>query len=525
MGLRHFFKGPEDMTRDQEKDILELNGVVLKENSDQAMQRKLKFGKFSAYAQQQAHGKKELSPRIRKHVAKDYSGGSSDPYSGVSDPGSSYRQRNGYASNEDTNSQYPKKDSGAGYRNQGGRSSSQRGNQGHRDYGRPSTGYSHPYASQNADVASYSAPALGNGHSGAPNSSSSDSYSPSTQSSYRTRRERLDGPDPSKYDPYGPESGKSGELDEGSISGGHRQQQLQQQEKDAGQQSYDPYAQQESDTQTIETDFNSYPNADGKDQAQKYKPFLETQNESQEQNEQAYDSEEEEVNRIVRQTKDVRQATVQSSGNILRNLREADDSATNTMGTLGAQREKMYHMEHNVNLMDTQQRFLDEHIKELEHYNRGLFHIKASNPFTRKSRKKAAERKFLMEREADRDRDSQLNGKLQKSQRAILDQMDGDEPGPDVVHSELKDKEDYEHRVKAASKYLMDDHDGEDEKMEVEYSRNIDEAHKLAANLHSKANTIAQEIESQNRGLSEISEKVNKVDDKMSLSTNRIRGI
>lgn len=106
-----------------------------------------------------------------------------------------------------------------------------------------------------------------------------------------------------------------------------------------------------------------------------------------------------------------------------------------------------------------------------------------------------------------------------------MDQMDGDEPGPDVVHSELKDKEDYEHRVKAASKYLMDDHDGEDEKMEVEYSRNIDEAHKLAANLHSKANTIAQEIESQNRGLSEISEKVNKVDDKMSLSTNRIRGI
>ena len=47
----------------------------------------------------------------------------------------------------------------------------------------------------------------------------------------------------------------------------------------------------------------------------------------------------------------------------------------------------------------------------------------------------------------------------------------------------------------------------------------------MASNLHSKANIIAKEIESQNRGLNEISEKVNKVDDKMAVTTNRIRGI
>lgn len=341
----------------------------------------------------------------------------------------------------------------------------------------------------------------------------------------------MDGPNSAKYDPYGPESGKGGEPEVASVSGQHSRQQQQhklqqvQKKKENGQESYDPYAQQESDAQTVETDFNKYPNADSGAQSQTYKPYLEAQKESQEQNDEEYDSEEEEVNRIVRQTKDVRQATVQSSGNILRNLREADDSATNTMGTLGAQREKMYQMERGVNLMDTQQRFLDDHVKELEHYNRGLFHIKASNPFTRNSRKKAAERKFLMERQADRERDSQLNGKLHKSQRAILSEMDGEGPDPDAAHSELRDKEDYEQRVKAASKYLTDDHDEEDERMEVEYSKNIDEAHKMASNLHSKANIIAKEIESQNRGLNEISEKVNKVDDKMAVTTNRIRGI
>jgi len=538
MGLKHFFKGSRDMTREQEKDMLERNGVVLKQDNDKTMQRKFKFGQFSSYAQQQARGKKELAPRIRRNGADEYSGDSSGTYSG-SEPGSSYRQQNRYVSSEGQNAGYGTGNTNGGYRNQGAHSDqygNQRSGYGHHsndDNTRPSTAnnYSHPYSSQSAGVASYSAPALDAGRAGGSHSSSSGSYSPPTQSSYGTRREGMDGPNSAKYDPYGPESGKGGEPEVASVSGQHSRQQQQQKlqqvqkKKENGQESYDPYAQQESDAQTVETDFNKYPNADSGAQSQTYKPYLEAQKESQEQNDEEYDSEEEEVNRIVRQTKDVRQATVQSSGNILRNLREADDSATNTMGTLGAQREKMYQMERGVNLMDTQQRFLDDHVKELEHYNRGLFHIKASNPFTRNSRKKAAERKFLMERQADRERDSQLNGKLHKSQRAILSEMDGEGPDPDAAHSELRDKEDYEQRVKAASKYLTDDHDEEDERMEVEYSKNIDEAHKMASNLHSKANIIAKEIESQNRGLNEISEKVNKVDDKMAVTTNRIRGI
>lgn len=309
------------------------------------------------------------------------------------------------------------------------------------------------------------------------------------------------------YDPYAPgETQPSYQQQQPNTDGA---QQLQEQKPDQ-RQSYDPYA---ADTMTVDTDFNNYPGAAARVQQELYE------------NHEEVNEEEEEINRIVRQTKDTREATVQSSGNILRHLRQADDTATNTMGTLGSQREKMYQMERTVNTMDTQQRFLDDHVKDLEHYNRGLFHIKASNPFTRKSRQRATEQKFMAHRQADRERDAELSGQLYNSQRTIITEMKEPRDYDNLGDSQLRDQADYDERVKAASRYLTQDHDEEDERMEVEYSQNMEEAQKLAQNLKSKANVISQELTDQNKSLKDISEKVNKVDDKMVLTTNRIRGI
>lgn len=236
--------------------------------------------------------------------------------------------------------------------------------------------------------------------------------------------------------------------------------------------------------------------------------------------EEEFDEDEEELNRIQRQTKDVREDTVNLSRTLVDNLGQANNTATNTLGVLGNQREKIYEMENNIGTMKIQQRFVDDHVKDLEHYNRSLFHIKVSNPFTRNSRRRAKDAEFLAHRQEDRANKDRLNSDLYQSQRAIMDQLKNDN-----VKSELQEKYDYDRRVKEASKYLTKDHDEEDERMEVEIAANVEHAQKLAKNLKKKAMLMNKEIDQQNTDLKKVSENVDYMDDKIVMTTRRIRGI
>lgn len=236
--------------------------------------------------------------------------------------------------------------------------------------------------------------------------------------------------------------------------------------------------------------------------------------------EEELDEDEEELNRIQRQTKDVREDTVNLSRTLVDNLGQANSTATNTLGVLGNQREKIYEMENNLGTMKVQQRFVDDHVKQLEHYNRSLFHVKVNNPFTRNSRRRAKDQEFLAQRQQDRANKDQLNNSLYQSQRAIMEQMKDD-----GTKSDLQEKYDYERRVREASKYLTKDHDEEDERMEVEIAANVEQAQKLAQNLKKKAHLMNTEIQQQNSNLKVVSENVDHMDDKLVMTTRRIRGI
>lgn len=238
------------------------------------------------------------------------------------------------------------------------------------------------------------------------------------------------------------------------------------------------------------------------------------------------DEDEEELNRIQRQTKDVRGDTVHLTRQMVDNLANANVTASNTLGVLGNQREKIYEMENNVGTMNVQTRFVDDHVKELEHYNRSLFHIKMNNPFTRSARRKAKDRAFLAQRQEDRSQKDKLNNSLYESQQAIMDQLNnGDGNTVNGGKSELQEKYDYERRVREAKKYLTADHDDEDERQEVEIAANLERAQKFAATLKKKAELMSHEIGKQNRDLQNISQNVDTIDDKVVMSTRRIRGI
>lgn len=302
-----------------------------------------------------------------------------------------------------------------------------------------------------------------------------------------------------------------------SLSSGVQALQLQKEQTQQVQdQDFDPYGPsaelQTQATTAADLDLNAYePTPEAQEQSVPY---------DEDEFEEDVDEDEEELNRIQRQTKDVREDTVNLTRTLVDNLGQANVTATNTLGVLGNQREKIYEMQNNIGTMKVQQRFVDDHVKDLEHYNRSLFHIKVSNPFTRNSRRRAKDQAFLAQRQADRANKDKLNSELYQSQRAIMDQLKNDN-----VKSDLQEKYDYDRRVKEAAKYLTKDHDEEDERMEVEIAANVEHAQKLANNLKKKAMLMNNEIQQQNNDLHDVSGNVDYMDDKVVMTTRRIRGI
>lgn len=580
MGLKKFFKPPKEMTQEESREFLENNGVTVKRDyaSDG---RRFKFGEFSKYTKDKVSKQEPLRPRgwtpppDPNDATNDLNASNNPPYSAPADSNTGnssdpYSSGNGNVYENQTSNSDPYSYGNDPYQ-QRPQSLQQRQN----SYNRNGSANDSRFGStsrKNSAMNGVSVGAVAGSVAGASaasfasrrqNSSSNgqqqqNSYDPYTQNaSSGTGSKNSDDPyaadpysnnnDPyANYDPYSgnndPYSSNGGGALSHSMSqlsvngkqmsntgsGSFQQQQLMDQNETALQQQEQEQQQQQRGNDD-DLDLNNYP---GEYQNNTYQTYGEQEydpySQQEQEQEQEVDSEEEEVNRIIRQSKETREATVQSSQNILSHLRQADETATNTIGVLGSQREKMFQIERDLNTMGSQQRFVGEHVKDLEHYNRGLFHVKVSNPFTKKARRKQAEDLVTLRRQQDRDRDSALNAELSKVQNGLIGELKNNGEDPEnqlLTKSDLRAKYEYERRVKEATQYLTSDHDEYDEKNEVEISENVDEAHRLAGMLRKKANVISGEIDSQNHKLRKMAEKVDKVDDTLVAHTNRLRGI
>ncbi|OUM52772.1 hypothetical protein BVG19_g1993 [[Candida] boidinii] len=586
MGLKKFFKPPKEMTQEESREFLENNGVTVKRDyaSDG---RRFKFGEFSKYTKDKVSKQEPLRPRgwtpppDPNDSANDFNssnndlnasnippysapansntGNSSDPYS--SGNGNVYETQTSnsdpYSYGNDPYQQRPQslQQRQNSYNRNGSANDSRFGSTSRKNSAMNGVGVGAVAGSvAGASAASFASRRQNSSSNGQQQQNSYDPYTQTASSG--TGSKNSDDPyaadpysnnnDPyANYDPYSGNNDPYSSTGGGALShsmsqlsvngkqmsntgsGSFQQQQLMDQNETALQQQEQQQQQQRSNDDDL--DLNNYP---GEYQNNTYQSYGEQEYDpySQQEQEQVQevDSEEEEVNRIIRQSKETREATVQSSQNILSHLRQADETATNTIGVLGSQREKMFQIERDLNTMGSQQRFVGEHVKDLEHYNRGLFHVKVSNPFTKKARRKQAEDLVTLRRQQDRDRDSALNAELSKVQNGLIGELKNNGEDPEnqlLTKSDLRAKYEYERRVKEATQYLTSDHDEYDEKNEVEISENVDEAHRLAGMLRKKANVISGEIDSQNHKLRKMAEKVDKVDDTLVAHTNRLRGI
>lgn len=475
MGLKKFWKPPKEMTLEESRAIREENGSR-NQPSEDSVNRKMKFDSFRNFAS--AQPKKAVVP-VAPVGQETYT-----PYD---------TSENGYQSSQQAkNDSYdPSFSSYTPYKAQ--RSTS------YQSYQPESKGQTLATQRSAASTEDFN------------NYNSYDPYGGDTQTvKTSATKPTTDFNNYDTYDPYG--DAKTVQPD---VTDSFQQLQLDESKNSNAPQEteFDPYGPAASSSAGQEINFNNYEPAEF-DEFQEY-----DHNEfSQELNE-----DEAELARITRQTKDLREDTVNVSSNIVNNLRQGNMTATNSLGVLGSQREKIYTMERKMNNIEDVQEETTEHIKQLDHYKRPLYHIKINNPLTKARRARAREAAMDRKMYEQDAREEATNANLYASQNALLSQFNDD--SSENVHSDLKEKYEYERRIKEAQKYLTSDHDQEDGDMENQIARNLEDALKEAEKLKSKAIAMSEEITKQNTDLQNMSERTTKANHRVLKATSRLRGI
>lgn len=482
MGLKKFWKAPKEMTLEESKEFRQSNGARSQPSED-SINRKMKFESFKSYASTQP--KKTVAPILPQ---------GQDTYSFYDNYDDSYQQQSSSRPEvARNNSSYdPSVSSYTPYKSQ--RTTSYQSYEPSND---PPALKKQATSTSTNDFNNY------------------DSYDPYGQATNNktvktgvTKATATDFNNYDSYDPYG-----DAKTADPTVTDSLQQLQLNESKQAEGEQEFDPYGPAASVAATQELNFNNYEPAE----------FDEFQDYDHDEFSQELNEDEAELARITRQTKDLREDTVNVSSNIVNNLKQGNITAMNSLGVLGSQREKIYTMERKMNNIEDIQEETTEHIKQLDHYRRPLYHIKINNPLTKAKRAKAREAAMDRKMYEQDSREEATNANLYASQNALLSQFNND--SAENIQSELREKYEYERRVQEAQKYLTTDHDQEDADMENQIASNLEGAIKEAERLKLKAIAMSDEISKQNQDLQNISERTTKANHRVLKSTSRLRGI
>ncbi|KAK6458319.1 protein transport protein SEC9 plasma membrane t-SNARE [Scheffersomyces xylosifermentans] len=235
--------------------------------------------------------------------------------------------------------------------------------------------------------------------------------------------------------------------------------------------------------------------------------------------EEQVNSEDEEVESIKQDIRFVKQESVASTRNTLRMAQEADASATNTMGMLGAQSERLYNAEQNLLLADTQTQIADEKVKELKRLNGTIFLPATGNPFNKKSRLRQQEERLKTAKAQEKYMRDANRKEMYASEQRLKSGITNN-----ATSSELHQKYQGEKNLDAARRYQFEN-DSEDDEMEKELASNLDQIGLYAKKLSSSAKTMGQEVDSQNSRLRKIEEDADRLDINVHMNSTRLSNI
>lgn len=247
-----------------------------------------------------------------------------------------------------------------------------------------------------------------------------------------------------------------------------------------------------------------------------YKTFEELQREEEARQQQEEDEAVDEVKQEIRFTK---QGSVQSTRNTLRMAQEAEMSGMNTIGMLGHQNNQFGNIENNLDLMYAHNHVANDKIGELKKLNRTMFAVHVGNPFN--SRRRAREKAETMKNRKIEEKMLQEE-RLQHVQSSTKRVEDAMNPGSEPLST--GDRYKREEILKRAKKYQFEA-DEEDDMMEVEIDRNLDQIGQISGRLKKLALATGDEIDAQRKRLGKMEDNTDEMDIRLHMNTQRMAGI
>ena len=213
----------------------------------------------------------------------------------------------------------------------------------------------------------------------------------------------------------------------------------------------------------------------------------------------AEEEEEEDIAASKQEIRFMKQQDVSSTRNALRIAAQAEEMGRNTLARLGAQGERMHNTDRNLDIGNNHINVAEDKTKELKTLNRSMFAVHVNNPFTAKDRRAQRDEQIMDRHHQEREsREATREAAFKTTQR-----MNQNFRGIDEAGNAARNKPSLADRAK-----YQFEADSEDENMENEIDRNLDDLSGAAKRLNLLARATGEEVESQNNLIQSIAEKV-----------------
>ncbi|KAI8146458.1 hypothetical protein BJV82DRAFT_598614 [Fennellomyces sp. T-0311] len=228
----------------------------------------------------------------------------------------------------------------------------------------------------------------------------------------------------------------------------------------------------------------------------------------------ADDEGERQIEGIKQDIRNVKQDTLASTRNALQTINATQDIAGHTLEDLNEQAGQLASVDRNMGVAKAEAEEASRQARHLKRLNRSIFIPVFKNPFNRKARarnelenQQKAHTDDMAERSQARQFEHQSNARMSRAQQKL-------NKSADVKNRSQSDRNRYQFEP-----------DYEDNAVEDEIDQNLDLLSNAADNLKAMANTMNDELDSQNQQLERVVDKVNPVNEHIFSTTQRLNRI
>jgi len=231
---------------------------------------------------------------------------------------------------------------------------------------------------------------------------------------------------------------------------------------------------------------------------------------------------EEDVEGIKKQTKFVKQDSVNSTRNALRIAREAEETARNTINRLGSQSEKLANTERHIDVAKGYSQRAEDRTDELKQLNRSIF--RPAITFNKDAIRAAQEKKVLQRYEDERDDRETAVMDIHETQNrlgpASASREEDIGAGPNgrrprtAAQLALQKEQRKRYQFEATAS---------DDELEDELDDNLDEISDVAKRLKALGTAMGQELDNQNNRIERIEGKAVNLDNRVFRNTEKLK--